>query len=57
MKNSKLTQTINVRVDKNLKKKFIEVCDGIGMNPTIAIRMFIKKTVSEKQIPFRLKNQ
>lgn len=50
---SELTN-INVRVDKEDKKAFEELCSAIGLNLTTAINIFIKKSLKEYRIPFEL---
>lgn len=45
---------LNVRVDKEEKKEFEELCAAIGINLTTAINIFIKKSLREYRIPFEL---
>lgn len=45
---------INIRMYKELKKQFEEFCDDMGMSMTIAINLFVKKTVKEYRIPFEI---
>lgn len=45
---------LNVRVDKEDKKAFEELCSAIGINLTTAINVFIKKSLKEYRIPFEL---
>ena len=43
---------LQVRVDDDLKKQATAIFDELGMDLSTAIRMFLKKSVSEKGIPF-----
>lgn len=44
--------TISLRIDKQLKNEFDNICDNFGMNISTAITIFAKKVVSERRIPF-----
>ena len=46
---------IQVRVDDKLKKEAMDILDGIGMDMPTAIRMFLKKIVIERGLPFDTK--
>ena len=46
--------SINIRMDEDLKKKFEEFCNEIGMSMTTAICVFAKKAVREQKIPFEV---
>lgn len=46
---------IQVRIDNNLKKDAIDVLDEIGMDMPNAIRMFLKRVVLERGLPFDAK--
>ncbi|MBR2828378.1 MAG: type II toxin-antitoxin system RelB/DinJ family antitoxin [Bacilli bacterium] len=48
--------TLNVRVDATDKKNFEQFCSSVGMNPSIAVNMFIKAVLREKRIPFEIKS-
>lgn len=41
-----------LRIDNNLKQDAIEVLDEIGIDMPTAIRMFLKRVVLERRIPF-----
>ncbi|MBO4859411.1 MAG: type II toxin-antitoxin system RelB/DinJ family antitoxin [Treponema sp.] len=45
---------INIRMDTDEKKSFEEVCNQLGLTITAAFKMFAKKVVREKRIPFDL---
>ena len=44
--------TISIRIDKQLKNEFDDICDNFGMNISTAIIIFAKKVVAERKIPF-----
>lgn len=46
--------TICIRVDADLKKDFEKFCDSIGMSMSMAVNIFIKKSVGEQRIPFEI---
>ncbi len=46
--------TINVRIDEDLKKEFEDFCNETGLNISVAINLFVKTVVREKQIPFKI---
>jgi DNA-damage-inducible protein J len=46
--------TISIRIDKQLKNDFDNICDNFGMNVSTAITIFAKKVVSERKIPFEI---
>jgi len=46
--------TISIRIDKNLKDEFDNICDNFGMNISTAMTIFAKKVVSERKIPFEI---
>ena len=50
----KLDTTITVRTDKNTKVKFAVLCDELGLNPSTAINIFMRKVINERGIPFEI---
>lgn len=46
--------TFTFRIDENLKKQMKQVCDELGMDPSTAFKIFAKKLVREKRIPFEV---
>lgn len=52
-----MTQAIQIRIDIKLKKQAEIVFDDLGMDMPTAVRMFLKKVVVSKSIPFELKSQ
>ena len=51
-----MNQAIQVRVDAKLKKQADQVLDDIGLDIPTAIRLFLRKVVVSKSIPFELKS-
>lgn len=45
---------VNFRMDTGLKKEMEKVCDNIGLSMSSAFKIFAKKVVKEKMIPFLL---
>lgn len=50
-----MTTTITTRVNKEDKEKFDAFCDSVGLTASSAINMFIKATLREGEIPFKIK--
>ena len=46
------TATVTFRLDKALKEQADRTLDGIGMNMTTALTVFIKTLVRQNRIPF-----
>lgn len=46
---------LQVRVEKELKELAQEVFEQYGLDLSSAVRLFLKKTVAEQEIPFELK--
>ena len=49
-------ENISVRVDSDTKKQFNSFCLSVGLTPTAAITMYIKKVINEHRIPFEISN-
>jgi len=49
------TAVIQVRVDEILKTQASQIYTDLGIDLSTAIRMFLKRTVLEKGIPFPMK--
>ena len=45
---------INIRMDTDEKNSFEDVCDQLGLTITAAFKMFAKKVIRERRIPFDL---
>lgn len=50
-----MTTTITTRVDSADKTLFDAFCDSVGITASSAINMFIKATIREGEIPFKIK--
>ena len=50
-----MTTTITTRVDSDDKVLFDAFCDSVGLTASSAINMFIKATIREGEIPFKIK--
>lgn len=47
--------SINIRMDEELKRRFDECCNAMGMSMTTAFCVFAKTVVREQRIPFEVK--
>ncbi len=45
---------MSFRINDTVKKDFENVCDDLGLNPTAALTIFVKKMCREKRIPFEV---
>lgn len=43
---------ISVRMDAQDKKEFEVFCSETGMNPSVAINMFVKRVIRDQKLPF-----
>ena len=50
-----MTTIITARVDVDDKRRFDEFCESVGLTSSAAINMFIKATIREGEIPFKIK--
>ena len=50
-----MTAIITARVDSEDKAKFDAFCESAGITASAAINMFIKATIREGEIPFKIK--
>ena len=50
-----MTATITTRVNSNDKMLFDAFCESVGLTASSAINMFIKATIREGEIPFKIK--
>lgn len=48
------TTSINLRIDKTLKKEAEDLFETIGINMTTAINIFLKQSVRDQGIPFQI---
>ena len=45
---------VNIEMDADLKEKFEEFCDDMGLDMNTAFNIFAKKVVNEYRIPFEI---
>ena len=50
------TSTLQIRIDDNLKEQAVALFDRLGLDLPTAVRIFLKKAVSENGVPFELKD-
>jgi DNA-damage-inducible protein J len=50
------TTVLQVRLDENLKNEAAEIFESLGIDIPTAIRIFFKRAVAEKGIPFELRD-
>ena len=50
-----MTTTITTRVNVEDKNVFDAFCESVGLTASSAINMFIKATIREGEIPFKIK--
>ena len=51
-----MTKAIQIRVEEKLKKEADQIFEDLGMDTPTGIRLFLKKVVVTKSIPFELKS-
>lgn len=49
------TTNLNIRTDKAIKDQAEEIFNGLGLNMTTAVNMFLRTAIREHGIPFELK--
>ena len=49
------TTNLNIRTDKDIKDQAETIFNELGINMTTAINMFLRATIREYGIPFKLK--
>ena len=50
-----MTTTITTRINSDDKVMFDAFCESVGLTASSAINMFIKATIREREIPFKIK--
>lgn len=48
---------IQIRIDEELKEEAIKLFNELGLDLSTAIRLFLKKSIDDKKIPFKLKGK
>jgi len=51
------TISINIRMDKELKKQAEEIFNDFGMSMTTAFNIFVKQAIREQAIPFKIQRE
>lgn len=51
------TSTLQIRIEDSLKEQAIDLFDRLGLDLPTAVRMFLRKSVSENGIPFEVKDK
>lgn len=46
------TANLTVKLDETTKQEFKAFCENVGLNPSIAINMFIRYVVNNQKLPF-----
>ena len=47
--------TINIRIDESTKKKFVKICEDMGLDVSSLVKLFIMQVIYEQRIPFEIK--
>ena len=51
----KMPQTmLNVRIDTDDKRRFVEFCSSVDMDVSVAVVMFVNAVLRESSLPFKL---
>ena len=50
-----VTTNLNIRTDRDVKEQADRIFSELGLNMTTAVNMFLRTTIREKGIPFKLK--
>lgn len=50
------TTSLNVRVDKQVKKTAESICESLGMNLSTAINIFLRQLINHDGLPFEVRN-
>ena len=46
--------TLSIRIEDEVKKNFDNFCNDVGLNPSVAVNMFVRAVLREKRIPFEI---
>ena len=44
-----------IRIEENIKKQAVELLEGLGLNLSDAVNMFLRQVILQKGIPFEVK--
>ncbi len=50
-----MTTPTQIRIEDETKKQAMEVLDGLGLNLSGAVNIFLKQVILQKGIPFEVK--
>ena len=48
--------TVTIRVDEDIKRRFEEFCNDVGLNMSVAVNLFIRASLRERRIPFQIES-
>jgi len=51
------TATLQIRIEDNLKEQAVALFERLGLDLPTAVRIFLKKAVSENGVPFEIKDK
>ena len=51
------TSTLQIRVEDSLKEQAMALFERLGLDLPTAVRIFLKKSVAEKGVPFEIKEK
>jgi DNA-damage-inducible protein J len=51
----KIMPTINIRTDAKLKKAATKILEGMGLDMSSAVKLFLSQVVITKKIPFQIR--
>ena len=46
--------TLSIRIEEDVKKGFDNFCNDVGLNPSVAVNMFVRAVLRERRIPFEI---
>ena len=49
--------TMSIRMDEDVKRLFDAFCADVGMNPSVAVNLFVRTVIREQRIPFEIAAQ
>lgn len=51
------TATLQIRIEDNLKEQAVALFERLGLDLPTAVRIFLKKAVSDNGVPFEIKDK
>lgn len=49
------TVSTQIEIDENTKRQVVEILEGLGLNLSDAVNMFLRQIISQNGIPFEVK--